>query len=1401
MADETVSKLQLDAAQVIQTLATLTAAMQSYTNSLQANAEASGSFSASGSEVEDTSKNIQAALEKQQQVAKDSAASLQNIFGQGLRSNATLAEIARVNDALRSFQGVVVSTKASPEDVGKVITNLGGQFDGTAAHIQSAAIKVKSAIDSLGATNLSATAKVLVQIGQAADQASAAAARANQQAVAAGAASQLRGSVNVNLSQGTPQQIAAVNSALNTFTNQAAKSGLSAQQLSGIINDLGGSYSGASAQVAASANRFVAATNAINGTPAAINSVAVSFGSLVRIFATQTITRALHDVASGFTDAVDAARKFEISVAEILTISTELRSQGIEPTAQAIGDLSSQFGQPIADVAKGLYETLSNQIGDARESVQFLTTALEFSKGAVTSTANAVDLLSGIQQAYGQTAASAARNSDVLFKTIEVGRVRADDLANTFGRVLPLAATLGVGLEEVGAILATLTLQSISPDEALTQLSNIMLKLIKPSKDLEAALKSLGVESVAAGVAGAGGLQPFLTQLIAKTDGSIEGTTELFNQIRALKGVLGTTGGAADLFASSLNAITTQSDGASKAAANLIQATPAAQLTAELEAAKNVLINDFGIPAVETINNVIKSLGGATNAVQTFIAAGSVLGQGAILAGFAGIGLAITTLITNFGALTLAASTAGAAIITALGPIGIGIAIGAGVGLLVTYINKFQELSDVAGSAQAAVNETQSRQNAQIKAAIAGNQAQIIASKAAVAQQVASAEQLFFQLDQLYNKDLASATAEQKTITTNLQGQLNARLSAVQSLESKLQGIRDKATAAVQKAQQEQLNIEFNAQNQQFQRQLQNATPASQSAALITRSNKVLQAGQDAFSKGNTDFADKLFANALTLAEQAAAVAGKESAGQSQVNKILQQRATLTQQIVDRENEIAQAATDTDTAIKGPATDLKAAADQFSAAEKALASSPKSQEDIDKFAAEAGAAAEKIQTALGQIQVPDIISKNLKFDPTLLTKQFSSALNGQPIQLNLAVEQQAQALRDRLQAVLGQVPLDVKINITDILGVNIDKFGSLREVQSELAKAGTQIQTTIENTTNEVSRLTTQIEGAADNVTIFGNAGSKGFDELIDKAGLLGKTINITANGFSTSLTDQSDPRLAQVQALQAELNQITEQANQAVTGNDASGIAAAQTQVTNFLAALKTASQNTGLNFDPIAATVQKLGSTLQQAADDTANLNKNFEQSIDAKDKIQGIQTIIQGLSTALPRAETAASGLETALKQIGNVGETGGIEAAEGLSEIGAAAEAQIPAVQALIRELEFAGSSGFGESAGGDFALGGRINFLAGGGSPRGTDTIPTMLSPGEFVVNAQDTSRFFPQLVAMNKGQTPVFRENGGTVNTSVGDIVINMHGEKGQTTGRKIADELRRELRRKTSRR
>ena len=88
--------------------------------------------------------------------------------------------------------------------------------------------------------------------------------------------------------------------------------------------------------------------------------------------------------------------------------------------------------------------------------------------------------------------------------------------------------------------------------------------------------------------------------------------------------------------------------------------------------------------------------------------------------------------------------------------------------------------------------------------------------------------------------------------------------------------------------------------------------------------------------------------------------------------------------------------------------------------------------------------------------------------------------------------------------------------------------------------------------------------------------------------------------------------------------------------------------------------------------------------------------------------------------------------------------------------------------------------------------------AGGIAPRGRDNLLALLSPGEYVMNAKSTRKFYSQLVAMNAG-IPGFASGGLVGNTFTGDFNISLQSSGNETVDvQRIGKLLQREIRRGT---
>ena len=95
--------------------------------------------------------------------------------------------------------------------------------------------------------------------------------------------------------------------------------------------------------------------------------------------------------------------------------------------------------------------------------------------------------------------------------------------------------------------------------------------------------------------------------------------------------------------------------------------------------------------------------------------------------------------------------------------------------------------------------------------------------------------------------------------------------------------------------------------------------------------------------------------------------------------------------------------------------------------------------------------------------------------------------------------------------------------------------------------------------------------------------------------------------------------------------------------------------------------------------------------------------------------------------------------------------------------------------------------------------GTVVTKASGGKIYGTDTVPAMLTPGEFVVNKYASQKFLKELVAMNNVRG--YASGGEVINNSnsFGNINVNLHSSGNeQLDARRIAVSIQREIRRGT---
>lgn len=337
------------------------------------------------------------------------------------------------------------------------------------------------------------------------------------------------------------------------------------------------------------------------------NSFAAYYNRTVSLLTNQVIYGAFGELRTGLRDAMDFSR----SIAEIGTIS-QRGGVSLDRFSQGIMSISNATGFARKDVAEGVYQALSNQVTSAANSFSFLNDAAKFARVSQTSLADSVGLLSSVLKSYGLSVSETDKVAGKLFKTIELGRLRAQDIANSFGSVGIIAAEAGVKLDELLAGIAALTVQGVTPANAMTYLRNMISQTIKPTKEMEQFIKKLGFTNGEAALKTLG-LAGFLKELKRELDGNVSKTTEFYTNIRSLLAGLNLLGKGTQEFERDLAAITNASTAYNNAAQIMADSS-----FSKLTIAINNLQNDFKSMTDGIINNtalLIETLGGLKNAI------------------------------------------------------------------------------------------------------------------------------------------------------------------------------------------------------------------------------------------------------------------------------------------------------------------------------------------------------------------------------------------------------------------------------------------------------------------------------------------------------------------------------------------------------------------------------------------------------------------------------------------------------------------------------------------------------------------------------------------------------------------------------------------------------------------
>ena len=388
--------------------------------------------------------------------------------------------------------------------------------------------------------------------------------------------------------------------------------------------------------------------------------------------------------AAALGASVKLASDYTDAVAKVGTVA-DLQSVSLEKLRDDMLQLSTETGRGAGEIADATYQAISASV-DTADAVSFVGTSVGLAKAGFLETADAVDVLTTIINAYGLEASDAARLSDILIQTQNDGKTTVNELSQSMGQVIPLASAYGVNIENLAASYAQLTKNGVATAQAGTYLKSMLNELGDSGSDVGEILKSKTGKSFGQLMNDGMSLGDVLGILNDSVNGDSEALAGLWSSSEA-----GT--GALSILSSGVGAFNDELENMQDSTGNVADAldtlsTPSAKAQESLNAVKNAGI-ELGSAALEAIAPLLEQLAETVKslaerfsdlspATQTVIVA--VMG---ILAALGPVIIIIGQLITAVGTIM----TVAPAVATALGAVKIAIAaIGGPVTIVIAVI-------------------------------------------------------------------------------------------------------------------------------------------------------------------------------------------------------------------------------------------------------------------------------------------------------------------------------------------------------------------------------------------------------------------------------------------------------------------------------------------------------------------------------------------------------------------------------------------------------------------------------------------------------------------------------------------------------------------------------------------
>ena len=255
------------------------------------------------------------------------------------------------------------------------------------------------------------------------------------------------------------------------------------------------------------------------------DQASTAIDALAQALVAAGVTASVKAITDALMGCTQASMEFETAMAKVGTIADESQKP-LGDMRNEILALSGETGKSVGELAEATYQAISASVA-TESAVDFVGIANKLAVGGFSDTTTAVDILTTAINAYGMSADDAAKISDVLITTQNLGKTSVAQLGASMGMVIPLAAAYNMDLEDLSASYALLTANGTQTAQATTYVKAALNELGSTSSVVGSTLKKKTGKTFAELMAEGNSLGDVL-QVLAD---SVDGDTTAFNNM------------------------------------------------------------------------------------------------------------------------------------------------------------------------------------------------------------------------------------------------------------------------------------------------------------------------------------------------------------------------------------------------------------------------------------------------------------------------------------------------------------------------------------------------------------------------------------------------------------------------------------------------------------------------------------------------------------------------------------------------------------------------------------------------------------------------------------------------------------------------------------------------------